>query len=131
MADRTTSDIRVLASELVKRMNEDTRRIRLLEQKLDRVESLLSSMEDNITEDITKLSTSINKISENVKLFTDKIKTTDSFIVKINKDLAKKATKGDFSEFEHYMDLMNPITSSFITKGELERILEEKIGKKT
>jgi len=130
MAERT-SDIRILANELVRRMNEDSRRIRLLEQKLDRMESRISLTEDSISDEISGIKSSLDKITQNFKNTTLKLIENESKLIRFGKDLGKKATKMDFNQFEHYMDLMNPIVSSFITKEELERILEEKVGRKT
>ena len=125
-----TADIRVLTSELVKRMNEDTRRIRIMEQRADRIELSLSSVEQKIDSQMIELRSHVEKMSEQLKTISDKLIIFESEISKIVKDLGKKATKSDLKELESYISLMSPITSQFVTKEELERTLEEKAGKK-
>jgi len=54
----------------------------------------------------------------------------ESAIGRIEKELAKRATKAELKQIESYMSLMSPITSKFVTKEEMERAIEDKIQKK-
>ena len=121
-----SADIRVLASELVKRMNEDSRRIRVMEQRADRIEMSLSSLEDNVSDQMGEIKSNIDKLSVDIKTISDKLIVLESEISKIVKDLGKKATRSDVKELESYISLMNPITSTFVTKEEMEKKIEEK-----
>lgn len=125
-----TADVRVLTSELVKRMNEDTRRIRVMEQRADRIEMSLSSLEEGIEDQMSEMKSNIEKLSVNIKTISDKLIVLESEISKIVKDLSKKATRSDVKELESYISLMNPITSTFVTKEEMEKTIEEKHAKK-
>jgi SMC interacting uncharacterized protein involved in chromosome segregation len=129
VAERTT-DLRVLAAELVKRMNEDVRRIRLLEQSIDRFEVNMSALEEGIYNQISELKTSLEKISENLRAVENKLALLESDISKIKGELTKKATKIEVKEMEAYTSLLSPILTKFVTKEELETLLEEKLRRR-
>jgi cob(I)alamin adenosyltransferase len=129
VAERTT-DLRVLAAELVKRMNEDVRRIRLLEQSIDRFEVNMSALEEGIYNQISELKTSLEKISENLRAVENKLALLESDISKIKGELTKKATKIEVKEIEAYTSLLSPILTKFVTKEELETLLEEKLRRR-
>lgn len=125
-----SADIRVLASELVKRMNEDTRRIRVVEQREDRIEMNLSSLEEAMDERVTEIKSNLDKLSSEIKTISDRLIILESEISKIVKDLSKKATRSDVKELESYISLMNPISSTFVAKGETEKTAGEKYSGK-
>jgi DNA-binding transcriptional regulator GbsR (MarR family) len=129
VAERTT-DLRVLAAELVRRMNEDVRRIRMLEQSIDRFEVNMSALEEGIYNQINELKTSLEKISENLRAVENKLALLDSDISKIKNELTKKATKIEVKEMEAYTSLLSPILTKFVTKEELETLLEEKLRRR-
>lgn len=124
------SDIRVLATELVKRVNDETRRTRLLEQKVDRFEAELSNVESAISAQNQEAKAKLESIERGIKSISDRIMVIEGAVSRIEKDLAKRATKGELKQIESYMDLMSPITSRFVTREEMERAINEKVVKK-
>lgn len=124
------SGIRVLATELVKRVNDETRRIRLLEQRLDRVEAELNSLEVTVDSQNKDVKSQIDGLAKGLKSATDRIVLMESAVSRIEKELAKRATKAEFKQIESYMNLMSPITSKFVTKDEMERAIDERTVKK-
>ena len=67
-----TSDIRILATELVKRVNDETRRTRLLEQKIDRFEAELSNLELAIENKNKDSKTAFDNIQKTLKDISDR-----------------------------------------------------------
>lgn len=124
------SDIRVLATELVKRVNDETRRTRLLEQKVDRFEADIANLEGTIAAQNQEFKAKLNSIEKGIKSISDKITTIETAISRIEKELGKRATKGELKQIESYMDLMSPITTKFVTKEEMRRAIDEKTSKK-
>jgi len=57
---------------------------------------------------------------------SERLSGIESEIDKVNKGLNKAATKAEVKQIETFMNIVNPITSKFITKEELERMLEER-----
>lgn len=118
-------NIEVLTSELVRRMNEDTRRIRLLEQRMDRVDNTVSGLGDNVLAQLDNLKFSIEKLNSEALRIGERISGMENEINKLKKDLDKTATKIEMKQIETFIDVVNPITSKFVTKDEMERVLEE------
>jgi hypothetical protein len=49
----------------------------------------------------------------------------------VNKELSKTALKSDVKKIETFIDVVNPITAKFVTRDELDRLLEERMKRKT
>jgi chromosome segregation ATPase len=118
-------NIEVLTSELVRRMNDDTRRIRLLEQRMDRIDNTVSGLEDNVLAQLDNLKFSIEKLNSEVLRIGERITGIENEMNKVKKDLDKTATKTEMKQIETFIDVVNPITSKFVTKDEMGRMLEE------
>jgi len=122
-------DIKIVASEIIRRINEDGRRIRLLEQRMDRIDDSVSSLESSVITELDDIKIGIERLSDKILKITERLDGIENEIAKVNKGLSKAATKTEVKELETFINVVNPITSRFITKDELERILEEKTEK--
>jgi TolA-binding protein len=125
MAFEKTTDFKVLATELVKRLNEDMRRIRMLEERLDRMEGRVRTMEESSLDQMESLRVNVERIGEKLASITEKFKLIDSEIVRMSKDLSKSVTKSEVKSLENFIDILNPITSRFVTKDEMQRAIED------
>lgn len=108
MAEKT-SDIRILTSELVKRLNEDTRRIRALEQRMERFEMSLSALEQDFGAQMQEVRKALEEIVENLRGVSEKITLFENEFQRVHKELDKRATKLEVKEMENYFSLMSPI----------------------
>ena len=124
------AEIKEITSEIVRRINEDTRRIKLLEQTSERIQTRMDQIEEAVLNQMNDLKIDLDKISIKINSVSDRLKAIENEIIRINKDLAKTATKAEVKQLETFIDLINPITSKFITKDQLERALEERLAKK-
>jgi len=122
--------MRVLATELVKRVNDETRRIRLAEQRLDRFEADVGTLEGTISSQTGEFKSQLESISKGIKTLSDRMTLLENAVGRIEKELAKRATKAEMKQIESYMSLMSPITSRFVTKEEMQRAIDEKTQKK-
>jgi len=120
-------DVRVVTSEILRRVNEDNRRIRLLEQRMDRMDDSVGGLEDNVLSELDELKIGIERLSDKILKIGEKLKGIEDEIEKMRKDLGKTATKSEVKQLETFVNIVNPITSKFVTKEELERIMEERI----
>lgn len=124
MAEKT-SDIRILTSELVKRLNEDTRRIRALEQRMERFELGLSALEQDFDTQMQEVRKTTEQIVENLRGVSEKITLFENEFQRVRKELDKRATKLEVKEMENYFSLVSPITTKIETK-ETEETENEK-----
>lgn len=115
-------DERALIGELVRRMNESSIRIKDLESRIGRIERDFASISEDMSKKMGEFRVELKKISE----FSENLAKINVELVKVKGELENFATKGEMKEFEKFIELISPITSQFITRDELERILEEK-----
>lgn len=125
MAEKA-ADIKLVTSEILRRVNEESRRIRLLEQRMDRVDNSVSGMQENVLAQLDDLKLGIERLSDKILKVSERLNGMDVEIDKVNKGLNKTATKSEVKQLETFVDVVNPITSKFVTLEQLERILEEK-----
>lgn len=122
--------MRILANELVKRANDETRRTRLLEQRVDRFETEINRIETMINAQTGEFKSQLEVIATGIKALSEKMAVMENAISRIEKELTKRATKGEVKQMESYINLMSPIASRFVTKEEMDRAIEEKIVKR-
>lgn len=128
VAEKPT-ETKAIITELVRRMNEDTRRIRALEQRLTRIDNSIDSLEYNTLTQLNDLKIKFEKIGNNLLEVSEKLTSIENEILRINKELEKTATKAEVKQLETFIELFNPVKSRFVTKDEMERMLEEKLVK--
>jgi septal ring factor EnvC (AmiA/AmiB activator) len=116
-------------SELVKRINQNARRIHFVEQKMERMESGMRSLDETVLMQLNELKLELDKIGNKIADVADRLTAVENEVLRINSRLDKTATKTEVKQLETFIDLINPITSEFITKDQLERALEERVIK--
>lgn len=124
------SDVKSVVGELVRRINEDARRIRASEQRIERMETSFSTLEERLLTQLQDLKISLERIGSKISDVSDKIMGMEADIVRVGKELGKTASKSELKQIETYLEIINPITSKFVTRDELERMLQEKFARK-
>ncbi len=122
-------DITKVTAELVKRMNEDTRRIRIIEQRVDRLENSIESIQENSLTQLNDLKLALEKINNKIVSVSDKLMNIEGEILRLSKEISKTATKRELKQMETFIDLINPITAKFATKDEVEKMIDNKLPK--
>ena len=118
-----------LTAELVKRVNEDVRRIRIIEQRIDRLESSIDTLQENALTQLNDLKLALEKINNKIVSVSEKLVNIEGEILRLSKELSKTATKRELKQMETFIDLINPITAKFVTKDEVENMIENQIPK--
>lgn len=124
------ADVASVTNELVKRLNEYSIRIRNIEQRLERMESRIEDIEETVLNQMGGLRIGLEKISQNFSSFSDRLTAIENEVLRMNKELSKTALKSDIKKIETFIDVVNPVTSKFVTKEEVERLLEETVKRK-
>jgi len=124
------ADLKAVATEIINRMNEDVRRIRLLEEKTGKIETRINDIEKTVLTQLDDLKISLERIGNKISSISERLTALENENLRINKELGKCATKVEVKQLETFVDVINPITSRFATKDEIERMVEERIGKK-
>jgi len=123
--EKEAFDIRTFTTEILNRVDSNTRRIRSIEQRLNLLESRISSLEEKLIDEIDKLGRGFEQLQLDVKAVSESLKVLRAEMLKMNKNMEKAALKAEVKELATLLDLYNPIKSSFVTKEEVRRMLEE------
>lgn len=118
--------INAVVNKLVDRINTDTRRLRLLEQKadilsdrLDRAEQAVLSAQGAAKKSAAELGARLDSQGKLIQQMEDALK-------EVIDQLKQCPTRADLKELESLVDLYNPLKSSFITRQEAEQLLAKK-----
>lgn len=130
MAFEKSEEANAVLSELIKRINEDRRRMRLLEQSIERLENSLSALEGSALSQLSDFKLSLDRIGSKIEATAARLNAIEANIAKLGRGADKTATKLELKQLESFIDLVNPITSKFVTKDELDRALEERARKR-
>jgi predicted nucleic acid-binding Zn-ribbon protein len=127
--ERHDEEDKKLTTELVKRLNEDTRRIRIIEQRVDRLENSLDTMQENTLTQLNDLKLDLEKINNKIVSVSEKLLSIEGEILRLSKELTRTATKRELKQMETFIDLINPITAKFATKDEVEKMIDNRVPK--
>lgn len=120
------SAARKILNELVDRTNSNTKRLRILEQR----DRSLSSRATSIERELQNMNRHMNKIildvDTKIKKHEDRLRKTDFVLKEVVKQMKKLATVSKISELEQLIEIYNPLKSQFMTKEEVERLMQEK-----
>jgi len=116
-------------TEISRITNDNTRRIRILEQSLESARIRMGSLEEQMIDEIGDIKKWLDQLSLDVKEISKDLNEIRTNTSRINKDLTKTAQKSEIKELESLLDLYNPIKSHFVTKEEVMRLLEEELNK--
>jgi uncharacterized phage infection (PIP) family protein YhgE len=111
----------------VRRSNEDARRLRALEQRLDAMESRINSFENSNIDRVKKNNAKFAEFDVSIRSINDELLKMTNNLDKINRQIGKFARKQDLKEIENMLDLISPIRQEFVTKQELKEEIEEEV----
>ncbi len=115
----------MIMQELVRRSNDESRRLRDLETRLQNVEERATNLENLSIEKAKKLGDKLTEMELTIRHMSDEIARLENAIERINKQVVKFARKRDIREIEKMFDLLSPIKQEFVTRHELEEELKK------
>jgi len=119
-------DVQAVLTELVRRENESSRRLRALEERSSLTEMRASTLQDSMLKMIEERKIFNEKLNERLTNIENSILRIDNELMKINKNLEKMAKRTELKELENMLSFFNPIKTNFVTREEVERMIEEK-----
>jgi len=119
-------DVQAILTELVRRENETSRRLRALEERSSLTEMRASTLQDSFLKMNEERKTFNEKLNERLINIENSILRIDNELVKINKILEKMAKKTELKEIENMLSFFNPLKTNFVTREEVERMIEQK-----
>ncbi len=117
-----------IAAELINRVNENIRRLRVLENRVKTLDNRINSMEQGTLAQNRKLQQSLAERDAKITSLEERMLKAETTIKEIVKQLKFVATKTNVEELKNLVEIFNPLKSKFVTKEELENIINERIG---
>ncbi len=115
-----------LLGELSKRLNDNMRRIRVIEETLRSINMRTNEIEERLINEIKKINELSGNFDSNIKELNTKTSNIIIEIEEIKKDMTKLVKRSELKEIETYLELIRPMTSKYITKKEVEVLFKEK-----
>ena len=98
-----------IIQELVRRANESSRRLRMIEQRIEAFDIKQNSYEESVNDKIENLNAKIKDIEVKVNDSYVQIIKFKSNLNKINKQIESLATRRELKEIEKMFELLSPI----------------------
>lgn len=117
-----------LLNRIVNRVNDFNRRIRDLEEKVRNLTARVNTLDDSLLDKTNDLQNDIQDLNADLEEVRDRIANMEVDIKELNREKKKYVTQQEIQEIENYMDLMNPIQSSFATKKEVKELIDKEDG---
>ncbi|WP_414837873.1 hypothetical protein ACK3SF_00505 [Candidatus Nanosalina sp. VS9-1] len=114
-----------IINQVVDRVNDFNRRVRDLEEKIRNLSARVNTLDDTIMNKTESNSEDIQELENDVNELSDRVANLEVDIKNINREKRKFVTSQELDEIENYMNLMNPINSSFMTEKEVREMIEE------
>jgi len=106
-------------------LNELNRRVRMIEIKMDKIEERLLTLE-RVFEQLQNDLKIIKDLNEKKTLeLKNEISNLNDKIEAVIKKSEQFVTKMEFQKLKTFIDIVNPLTSNFVTKDELEFAIDE------
>ncbi|MBI4173960.1 MAG: hypothetical protein HY519_04535 [Candidatus Aenigmarchaeota archaeon] len=118
--------LKAIITELVERTNSDNRRLRDLEKRVENFAERIDSMEETLLKQRKDIDTAIHDVTSQLGQQAERMERLEKLVAEVIKQMKKMATLTQVKELEEKVDIYNPLKSSFITKEELEGIIEER-----
>jgi predicted nucleic acid-binding Zn-ribbon protein len=106
-------------------LNELNRRVRMMEIKMDKIEERLVALEKALEQIQTDLRIMKDLNEKKISDIKNEISTLNEKIETISKKSDQFVTTTEFQKIKMFIDIVNPLTSSFVTKDELESKIDE------
>ena len=114
--------IQIIVQEIIRRTNDQGRRIRIVEDKIQTIEDRMNSLEENIIRKSKKTNERFTDNEVDLKNIKNSLIRLDNNLDRINKQIKNFARKRDIKELERMFELLNPIRQEFVTRKEIDKI---------
>ena len=117
-----------ILNQLSRGLNDNIRRIRILEEKFDNTEGRLNTVEKRLMDDFQQATKSFAEIKQDLRKMSDRFANIEVDIRKLNTQTKKMISRKELIELQEYVNLMNPLTSKYITRKEAEELIRDNVS---
>ncbi len=120
--------LRDIINDLIEISNTNMRRLRVLEEKTENLINQMNSLQDNFLNERKKMNDAISNLNSSIEKQKERMSKMEKILDEILKQFKKVATESKIKELEELIELYNPLKSNFVTREEVEKMIEEKLG---
>jgi len=117
----------VMFNNLVNRVNDNSKRIRELEESLRNLKEQMNSLQAESIHQKKTIIENETSSKNSTKQMLDRLANLEVDIDRVNREIKDLITRREFKEIENYLELINPITAKFVTRKEVEELIQEKL----
>jgi len=115
--------------DIINRVNENVQRLRVIEQKMEAMDTKISSTEQNLVSYNKNLQRSIAERDSKLAALEERLEKIETAYSEILKQLKMVATKSNVDELKQLISIYDPLKSNFVTKEEMEGFVSEKLSR--
>lgn len=118
-----------IIADLINRVNENVQRLRVIEQRIQAIDTRINSVEQNLLSLNKNVQKSLTERDSKIAALEEAVEKIETAYREILKQLKTVATKSNVDELKEFISIYDPLKSSFVTREEMERFVEEKLLK--
>jgi predicted patatin/cPLA2 family phospholipase len=118
-----------IIADLINRVNENVQRLRVIEQRLLAMDTRINSVEQNLISLNKNVQKSLGERDLKMAALEERVEKIETSYKEILKQLKTAATKSSVDELKEFISIYDPMKSSFVTREEMERLVEDKLSK--
>ncbi len=116
-------------SEIVNRVNDNTKRLRDLERTYDTMANRMIATEQDIIAYKKSVQKDIDEIKNSIDSINTEIMKIKETIKEIMKQMKFFATKTKVEELKTMLNIFNPLESVFVTRDEVRKMIKEEMSR--
>ncbi|MEM5821087.1 MAG: hypothetical protein QXP34_02060 [Candidatus Aenigmatarchaeota archaeon] len=116
------------SSRLINLINDLNLYLKFVEQRVIKAEMEIKSLREFLNQIDKKLTKFQEEYNRDLNDLKNKINNLEVEIDKLRAELKRKADLTEIKEVKELFDLFNPLKSTFVTKEEVKRMIEEAIN---
>lgn len=113
------------SQEVINRLNQHNRRLRILEQGQRSLVDRIESINKTLTESFKEIQKKLERIDQRLDKIEADLETKRKEIELIKKELRIKADQRELEKINKYINLIDPLRQKFVREEDVRRIIQE------
>jgi cob(I)alamin adenosyltransferase len=126
---KQSRSINAILNDVIQRVNDDTQRLRILEQSSESLTSRINSVEQGALQGRNEMQKALSDINEGITALNERLSKTENTMKEVITHMKKLVTESQVKELESLIELYNPVKSNFVTREEMEKFVGERAAK--
>ncbi len=124
-------DEKLILTELVRRMNEVSIRLRDVEERVSKLEKGFREFSEGVEESVREIKLEVTELRGMAERNEAAYQKVRERLEELKGMSEKFATKLEVKEVEKLVDMFNPLTANFVTAEDVKRIVREMLEERT